>query len=793
MLLASDSTWTCDASGQNRIGLHTPKTTQQRRAVLQNVASSYPVAGDNLKPLLAQLGHALQEHTRTCGPQLSTTRPTSYIHSSVTNTIDQCSLAVPSARHSVMYAKASASNNAGERPQVRSALGSLKRTWSGNQHDLGSTAQTSQTRTGFKSGAPPSSQEIFYEWSPSPSPPPTASRSAVRNSDSDKENGFGATAAKRTKVATASSDKSSAFGQRPIHNGFVAASTIHRSASHGSAVASSSASNSAYGRSDAGASYQSQPNRSDSRSSSITPTAQQSTASARNLPWTKSASQLKSEKRNDPEAYRASSLVSSVGGPSGSRASTPSTIASGPDGKKSVNKIFLSQEQRKVLSMVVDEGKNVFFTGSAGTGKSVLLREIIRELRRKHSKSPDAVAVTASTGIAACNIGGVTIHSFAGIGLGKEPVAQLVSKIRKNRKATGRWSRTQVLIIDEISMVDPALLDKLEEIARVLRKKPKPFGGIQIVITGDFFQLPPVNPGGSVTFAFDAQCWEHVVQHKVNLTQVFRQKDSSFVTMLNEMRFGKLSQKTIEAFKKLERVPQYDGDIVPTELFPMRNEVDAANAQRLNALQAESQTYRAQDGGSLQAEARERVLQNSIALPVLHVKKGAQVMLIKNIDETLVNGSIGKVVDFVDEMEHARLAGDLESHDQMNAEREKMTRMPGRKWPLVRFHVPGGGTRDYLAMPETWKTELPDGEIQASRSQVPLILAWAMSIHKSQGQTLPCCKINLNRVFEKGQAYVALSRATSIEGLQVLGFQASKVMAHPRVIEWSKSLIALGE
>lgn len=693
-----------------------------------------------------------------------------------------------------MYAKGSASNNASERPQVRSALGSLKRTWSGNQHDLGSTAQSSQTRNGFKSGAPPSSQEIFYEWSPSPSPPPTASRTGVRNSDSDKENGFVVAAEKRAKVAAASSAKSSAFGQRPVHNGFVAASTIHRSASYGSAVASSSASNSAFGRAAAGAaSYQSQPHRPDSRSSSTGSTASQSNASARNLPWTKSASQLRNEKRNDPEAYRASSLVSSVGNPSGSRASTPSAVASGPDGKKSVNKIFLSQEQRKVLSMVVDEGKNVFFTGSAGTGKSVLLREIIRELRRKHSKSPDAVAVTASTGIAACNIGGVTIHSFAGIGLGKEPVAQLVSKIRKNRKATGRWSRTQVLIIDEISMVDPALLDKLEEIARVLRKKPKPFGGIQIVITGDFFQLPPVNPGGSVTFAFDAQCWEHVVQHKVNLTQVFRQKDSSFVTMLNEMRFGTLSQKTIEAFKRLERVPQYDGDIVPTELFPMRNEVDAANAQRLNALQAESQTYRAQDGGSLQAEARDRVLQSSIALPVLSVKKGAQVMLIKNIDETLVNGSIGKVVDFVDEMEHARLVGDLESHEQMTSEREKGTRMPGRKWPLVRFHVPGGGTRDYLAMPETWKTELPDGEIQASRTQVPLILAWAMSIHKSQGQTLPCCKINLNRVFEKGQAYVALSRATSIEGLQVLGFQASKVMAHPRVIEWSKSLIALSE
>ena len=446
--------------------------------------------------------------------------------------------------------------------------------------------------------------------------------------------------------------------------------------------------------------------------------------------------------------------------------------------------------------MVVEESKSVFFTGSAGTGKSVLLREIIKELHRKHAKRPDSVAVTASTGIAACNIGGVTIHSFAGIGLGKETVAQLVNKIRKNRKAAARWARTQVLIIDEISMVDPALLDKLEEIARLMRKKPdRPFGGIQLVITGDFFQLPPVNPGGNVTFAFDAQCWNKVVQHKVNLTQVFRQKDESFVTMLNEMRFGKLSQKTIDAFKKLERVPTYDAEIVPTELFPMRQEVDRANMERLNALQTESQSYMAQDGGTLVGEARDRVLQNSIALPVLHLKKGAQVMLIKNLDETLVNGSVGKVVDFMDDAEYDKQTGAMDVLSDLSKEdREKITRMASkRKWPLVRFHLANGQTRDYLARPESWKTELPDGEVQASRTQVPLILAWAMSIHKSQGQTLPCCKINLNRVFEKGQAYVALSRATSLEGLQVLGFRPDKVMAHPRVIQWSQSLIALSD
>ncbi|SJX62951.1 related to PIF1-DNA helicase involved in mitochondrial DNA repair and telomere length control [Sporisorium reilianum f. sp. reilianum] len=726
-----------------------------------------------------------------------------------------------------MYARSNTSSNTSDRPQVRSALGSLKRTWSGNQQDLGSSANSTASKSTVD---PPSSQEIFYEWSDSPSPPLRNKELKPQGTGSDKENGGSAPPPeKKAKPATASFEASSSTRTAQPHTGFVSASSIQRNSNYGSGSAAPGW-NSGYSHPSAGPSnrppvqsysrpYAPHPSmssnlatqfsydRNQARNGPITNTfgpssagvpssnAYARTSSAPSLSWMKTASQLKNEKRNDPTAYQASSLVSSTGQPNTGRASpSPAAGSSAVDGKKNVNKIFLSQEQRKVLHMVVEEGKNVFFTGSAGTGKSVLLREIIRELRHKYNKRPESVAVTASTGIAACNIGGVTIHSYAGIGLGKEPVLQLMSKIRKQRKATARWQRTQVLIIDEVSMVDPALFDKLEEIARLIRKRPdRPFGGIQVVITGDFFQLPPVNPGGSMTFAFDAQCWDKVVQHKVNLTQVFRQKDESFVTMLNEMRFGKLSQKTIDAFRKLERVPRYDDDIVPTELFPMRQEVDRANMERLNALQSESQSYRAQDGGTLMGEQRERILANSIALPVLHLKKGAQVMLIKNLDETLVNGSVGKVIDFMDDAEYDKQTGALDMSDMQKEERDKAPRTSTRKWPLVRFHLPNGQTRDYLVRPESWKTELPDGEVQASRTQVPLILAWAMSIHKSQGQTLPCCKINLGRVFEKGQAYVALSRATSLEGLQVLGFKPDKVMAHPRVIQWSQSLIALSD
>lgn len=192
--------------------------------------------------------------------------------------------------------------------------------------------------------------------------------------------------------------------------------------------------------------------------------------------------------------------------------------------------IKLCNEQEAISSLVCQDGESVFFTGSAGTGKSVLLREIIKRLRRKHQKDPEQIAITASTGLAACNIGGVTLHSFAGIGLGKGSVTELVNNIRKNKKSISKWLRTKVLIMDEISMVDGLLFDKLEEIARILRRTTKPFGGIQLVVTGDFFQLPPVPDSNeankmSSMFAFEAKTWAISVKNTIALTQVFRQQD----------------------------------------------------------------------------------------------------------------------------------------------------------------------------------------------------------------------------------------------------------------------------
>lgn len=198
--------------------------------------------------------------------------------------------------------------------------------------------------------------------------------------------------------------------------------------------------------------------------------------------------------------------------------------------------ISLSDEQKRVQELVCNQQKSVFFTGSAGTGKSVLMRSIIAELRRKFVREPERIAVTASTGLAACNIGGITLHSFGGIGLGKEDVPTLVKKIKRNPKAKNRWLKTKVLIVDEISMVDGDLFDKLEGIARAIRNNGRPFGGIQLVVTGDFFQLPPVpdfdNKARGAKFAFDAATWSTAIHHTIGLTEVFRQKDPGTASLL---------------------------------------------------------------------------------------------------------------------------------------------------------------------------------------------------------------------------------------------------------------------
>ncbi|PGH03414.1 hypothetical protein AJ79_07380 [Helicocarpus griseus UAMH5409] len=512
------------------------------------------------------------------------------------------------------------------------------------------------------------------------------------------------------------------------------------------------------------------------------------------LPWEKSMSAVKEEQKELRKQQK--TRVSSEKNPALLGTKAPK-----------VPSIFLSEEQKRVVEAIVEDGKSIFFTGSAGTGKSVLMREIIRKLRVKYRREPDRIAVTASTGLAACNIEGVTLHSFAGIGLGKEPAADLVKKVKRNQKNRTRWLRTKVLIIDEISMVDGDLFDKLEEVARKIRNNGRPFGGIQLVVTGDFFQLPPVPDSNKVAkFAFGASTWNTTIQHTILLTHVFRQKDPKFAAMLNEMRLGKLSPETIEAFKQLSRPLNFHDSIEATELFPTRSEVERANKTRMDRLSGETMVFNAVDSGTMQNEQQRSQLLADCVAPTIHLKKGAQVMLIKNMDETLVNGSLGKVVAFMDEnrfdyytKNEEDFAGDQNQDDRTAQAANKLKAFENKnglvsakgRWPVVCFVQPDGTERHLLCQPESWKIELPNGEVRAQRTQIPLILAWALSIHKAQGQTLQRVKVDLGRVFEKGQAYVALSRATSQAGLQVSRFDARRVMVHPKVLEFYSNLSSI--
>ncbi|KXS15708.1 hypothetical protein M427DRAFT_320796 [Gonapodya prolifera JEL478] len=402
----------------------------------------------------------------------------------------------------------------------------------------------------------------------------------------------------------------------------------------------------------------------------------------------------------------------------------------------------LSDEQKEVAKIVLEEHSSLFFTGRAGTGKSYLLRYLIKELRSRFGR--DRVAVTAATGMAAVNIDGGTVHSFAGFGLGLEPVDVLVKKIGYNKNAFKRWQTTKVLVIDEgvfcrgwiatdvegarcsptfcmahsygcdlVSMVDAELFDKLEEVARKVRKSSLPFGGIQLVMTGDFFQLPPVPDKQRETkFLFESKRFSACVPTSYNLTTAFRQSDPTFLTVLDELRMGQLSASSVAVLRGLERTPPGWAGKEPSVIYSRREEVDRENERRMREIRADEREFAATDSGD---QANLKKLQSSCIAPsTLKLKQDALVMLIKNKNQTLVNGALGKVVGF---SEDSRL-------------------------PIVRFDR---YALDLELEQEEWTLE-QNGQVVARRRQIPLVLAWATSVHKAQGQTLDRLKVDLRSV-----------------------------------------------
>jgi len=403
----------------------------------------------------------------------------------------------------------------------------------------------------------------------------------------------------------------------------------------------------------------------------------------------------------------------------------------------------LNERQQMVMD-AVRRGQSVFYTGCAGTGKSYLLKALVAVLPKK------TTWVTAMTGIAALNIGGRTIHSQAGIGLARKSAAALVKDMKSQKRLA--WRQCTHLIIDEVSMLSRELFEKLDEIGRTIRGGTRPFGGIQLVLAGDFFQLPPVSQeteGPSTEFCFQSPLWASAVPVQIELTHVFRQTDLEFVALLQEVRKGHLSAGAVEQLTSLGRpLPASDG-VLATRLSPMNAQVDLINEQKLGEIQGQVYLYEAEDY-TKDVEYTILLERNCLAPNRLYLKEGAQVMLLKNLgDNKHVNGSRGVVIGF-----HA-----------------------DSKMPRVRFL-----SGSILEMePAVWEYETREGELLATRTQLPLRLAWAVTVHKSQGLTIDRMEVDLEGTFADGQAYVALSRARSMDGLRVLNFHPSQVRTHPLV------------
>lgn len=438
---------------------------------------------------------------------------------------------------------------------------------------------------------------------------------------------------------------------------------------------------------------------------------------------------------------------------------------------------LLNEQQQAVLEEVL-QGKNVFITGPGGTGKTFLIREIQRQLEAKNKN----VAITSLTGMAALLIGkdARTIHSWSGIATGTRSVDDMFEFIRKCQpKVRDAWRSTNTLIIDEISMMSDEMFEKLDQLGRRLRwKQNVPFGGIQIICLGDFYQLPPIN----TKFVFETALWEEIIETIVVLDTIYRQKDPVFQKILNEVRIGKVSDETDSILKSRLNLDFSKETIQPTKIFTRRDMVDKVNKECFDKLSGEVHTYKLTTKGKATTDAIKNAIKKMDAsaqyVETLSLKIGAQVMLITNLNQEagLVNGKVGIVTKI--KKAHTEI---IEKENKHGIMVKVLVNIPEKV--CVRFK---DGYEEDIGFHE-W--QIDDYE-NVHRCQIPLILAYAITTHKSQGATLESAYIDIGRsVFEYGQAYVALSRVKSINALYLHDYDRKAIRAHPKVIEYYTSLL----
>ncbi|MGM8890001.1 AAA family ATPase [Psychrobacter sp. 1Y1] len=462
---------------------------------------------------------------------------------------------------------------------------------------------------------------------------------------------------------------------------------------------------------------------------------------------------------------------------------------------------------------ILKTGQNVFLTGSAGSGKTYTLNQYIDYLRARRVP----VAVTASTGIAATHMNGTTIHSWSGIGIKDELSDRDLTNLSRKQFLADRLKDTAVLVIDEISMLHAKQLNLVSQVLKHVRKNNKAFGGIQVVVAGDFFQLPPIGSKGETNrekFAFMSEAWLDAKFHICYLSEQHRQVSDAanggldLDDILNQIR---RQEVTFEAIAALEATYDQSVDIKRTRLYTHNLNVNKINDKELASLDGEMMRFEATaTGDSKLVETLKKTVRTQ---DELILKVGAKVMFIKNNAELGVsNGTMGELIGFaavkIDDKDSSDALIEDDSSDdadedaagekttkgkkpaaKKDKEKPKSKKPTTQKMPVVRLN----SGREVIAEPEEWIIEDETGDVLASYLQVPLCLAWAITIHKSQGMTLDAAEIDLSRTFELGQGYVALSRLKSLSGLQLLGMNDMSLQLDPLARGADKRFLVLSE